>query len=129
VSATVHHTVGVMVWGAISHGSRSRSLFIRGTAQPPARQRTPTYCSIFFGCLGRGINRIVAMASIPRFVAHQKSVGCDGEIHRRFTTSSNNFGRTSGCRSEACDFTDNAIASMPRRMQDCIRERGSPTHY
>jgi hypothetical protein len=34
VSATVHHTVGVMVWGAISHGSRSRSLFIRGIAQP-----------------------------------------------------------------------------------------------
>ncbi|CAH1959968.1 unnamed protein product [Acanthoscelides obtectus] len=30
VERHVHHTVGVMVWGAIAHGSRSLSIFIRG---------------------------------------------------------------------------------------------------
>jgi hypothetical protein len=78
-----------------------------------ARQRTPTYCSSFFGFLGRGRSRIVAVApSIPRFIAHRKSMGYDGND---LPHSPRILEELQGAVSEAWEatlqeFTDNAVA-------------------
>jgi hypothetical protein len=144
VERHVHHTVAAMVWGA--HGCRSRLLFIRGTMTAQRyinevlgpllclvrsieegifQQPIPTYYSSFLGFLGRGRNRIVAMAFwIPRFIAHRKGVGYMEKFIDDLPHPPTTLGELQGAVAEAWEatpreFIDNAITSMPRRTQDC----------
>jgi hypothetical protein len=130
VERHVHHTVAAVVWGA--HGCRSRLLGPivvpckkHRRRHFPGRRPIPTYYSSILGFLGRGRNRIVAMAFwIPRFIAHRKGVGYMGKFIDDLPHAPTTLGELQGAVVEAWEatpqkFIDNAIASMPRRTQDC----------
>ena len=154
-----HHTVGLMVWGAIAYGSRTPLDFIRGNmtalryihevvephvlpyletienpifqqdnARPhvarvtldfmdqhdinrlPWPPRSPDLSPIehVWDILGR---RLLNLQQPPRTLAalrHELEVGWN-EIPQ--------------------EDIDHLIRTMPRRINDCIRYRGSATHY
>ncbi|CAH1998073.1 unnamed protein product [Acanthoscelides obtectus] len=117
VERHVHHTVGVMVWGAIAYGSRSPLIFIRGNmnAQHNARPHVARVTIDFFqhndhvwDMVGR---RLLNLQRPPQTLEalREELVVAWNEIPQ--------------------EDIDHLIRSMPRRVGECVAHQGASTHY
>ncbi|CAH1967308.1 unnamed protein product [Acanthoscelides obtectus] len=128
VERHVHHTVGVMVWGALAYGSRSPLIFIRDNARPhvarvtihffqhndvtllPWPPRSPDLSPIehVWDMMGR---RLLNLQRPPQTLEalREKLVVAWNEIPQ--------------------EDIDHLIRSMPRRVGECVAHQGASTHY
>lgn len=159
VARHVHQTVGIMVWGAITYGSRSRLVFIRGNmnaqryvdevvephilpflqqledplfqqdnARPhiarrsmnrfvednvnllPWPPRSPDLSPIehVWDIMGRRLRNLLHPPQTLQALQHELQVAWDTIPQEEI---------------------DHLLESMPRRVGECITNRGGPTHY
>ncbi|CAH1987993.1 unnamed protein product [Acanthoscelides obtectus] len=121
VARHVHHTVGVMVWGAIAHGSKSPLIFIRvlephllpylDTLADPTFQQDnarPHVARHVWDMMGR---RLVNLQRPPQTLEalREELVVAWNEIPQ--------------------EDIDHLIRSMPRRVGECVAHQGASTHY
>lgn len=155
----VHRTVGVMVWGAISYGSRSPLVFVRGNlnAQRYVDEVMTPYLLPYIQTLENPIFQQdnarphIARTSMDFFQRTQinilpwppRSPDLSPIEHvwdimgRRLKTLVNPPQTIEDLRHEiqlawdaiTQDEIDHLLDSMPRRVQDCVNNRGGPTHY
>lgn len=155
----VHRTLGVMVWGAIAFGSRSRLLFIRGnmTAERYVNDVlqpivVPYVRSIEDGIfqqdnarphIARVSRQFLELENIrvlpwpprsPDLSPIEKVWDWMGRHIRDLPRPPTTLDELRVAVQEAWDavpqeFINNQIASMPRRVQECIEQHGAHTHY
>ncbi|CAH2013356.1 unnamed protein product, partial [Acanthoscelides obtectus] len=125
VERHVHHTFGVMVWGAIAYGSRSPLIFIRGNMNVqltidffqqndvtllPWPPRSPDLSPIehVWDMMAR---RLLNLQRPPETLEalREELVVAWNEIPQ--------------------EDIDHLIRSMPRRVGECVAHQGASTHY
>ncbi|CAH1369275.1 unnamed protein product, partial [Tenebrio molitor] len=100
IERPVARTVGVMVWGAICFGSRSRLVFIQGNLTAIRYH--------VWDLMGRRLTNLHNPPLTLAALRHEIQVAWD---------------------SVPQDEINHLIRSMPRRVRECIGSRGGPTHY
>ncbi|CAH1958983.1 unnamed protein product [Acanthoscelides obtectus] len=139
VERHVHHTVGVMVWGAIAYGSRSPLIFIRGNmnAQHPTFQQDnarPHVARVTIDFFQH--NDVTLLPWPPRSpdlspIEHvwdmmgrrlnlQRPPQTLEALREEFVVAWNEIPQ---------EDIDHLIRSMPRRVGECVAHQGASTHY
>ncbi|CAH1978256.1 unnamed protein product [Acanthoscelides obtectus] len=128
VERHVHHTVGVMVWGAIAYGFRSPLIFIRGNMNAqryihesdffqqndvtllPWPPRSPDLSPIehVWDMMGR---RLLNLQRPPQTLE---------ALREELVVAWNELPQ---------EDIDHLIRSMPRRVGECVAHQGASTHY
>ncbi|CAH1956399.1 unnamed protein product [Acanthoscelides obtectus] len=159
VERHVHHTVGVMVWGAIAYGSRSPLLFIRGNmnAQRYIHEVLEPHLSPYLDTLADptfqqdNARPHVARVTIDFFQHNDvtllpwppRSPDLSPIEHvwdmmgRRLLNLQRPPQTLEALREELVvawneipqDDIDHLIRSMPRRVGECVSHHGASTHY
>ncbi|CAH1961371.1 unnamed protein product [Acanthoscelides obtectus] len=151
VERHVHHTVGVMVWGAIAYGSRSPLIFIRGNMnaqryihevlephilpyldtqadptfqQDNARPHVARVTIDFFQH-----NDVTLLPWPPRSPDLSPIEHVWDVMGRRLLNLQRPPQTLEALREELVEDIDHLIRSMPRRVGECVAHQGASTHY
>ncbi|CAH1965519.1 unnamed protein product [Acanthoscelides obtectus] len=122
VERHVHHTVGVMVWGAIAYDSRSPLIFIRGNmnAQHNARPHVARVTIDFFQHNDISpIEHVLDMMG-RRLLNLQRHPQTLEALREELVVAWNELPQ---------EDIDHLIRSMPRRVGECVAHQGASTHY
>ncbi|CAH1996982.1 unnamed protein product [Acanthoscelides obtectus] len=156
VERHVHHTVGVMVWGAIAYGSRSPLIFIRGNMNAQRYIHEPhllPYLDILADLTFQQDNARPHVARVtidffqhndvtllpwrPRSPDLSKIEHVWDMMGRRLLNLQRPPQTLEALREELVlawneipqEDIDHLIRSMPRRVGECVAHQGASTHY
>ncbi|RZB39404.1 hypothetical protein BDFB_012490 [Asbolus verrucosus] len=147
----IHHTIGIMVWGAITHGSRSPLHVVRGTmtavryVNEVLRPIVVPYVRGIEDSFSTKQNSNHTLLDLPRKASTQRCYRslldhliCHLSkkhgirwvfIFMDLPHPPTNLQELQRAVVTPQEFINKAIESMPRNVQDCIAERDSSTHY
>ncbi|CAH1994188.1 unnamed protein product [Acanthoscelides obtectus] len=132
VERHVHHTVGVMVWGATAYGSRSPLIFIRGNMnaqryihevlEPHLLPYLDTLADPTFqqGNARPHVARHVWYMMGRRLLNLQRPPQTLEALREELVVAWNEIPQ---------EDIDHLIRSMPRRVGECVAHQGASTHY
>ncbi|CAH1964740.1 unnamed protein product [Acanthoscelides obtectus] len=140
VERHVHHTVGVMVWGAIAYGSRSPLIFIRGNmnAQHPTFQQDnarPHVARVTIDFFQH--NDVTLLPWPPRSPDLSPIEHVWDMMGRRLLNLQRPPQTLEALREELVvawneipqEDIDHLTRTMPRRVGECVAHQGASTHY
>ncbi|CAH2001844.1 unnamed protein product [Acanthoscelides obtectus] len=151
VERHVHHTVGVMVWGAIAYGSRSPLIFIRGnmnaqryihevlephllpyldTLADPTFQQDNARPHVARVTIDFFQHNDVTLLPWPLRSPDLSPIEHVWDMMRRRLLNLQRPPQTlEALREELVEDIDHLIRSMPRRVGECVAHQGASTHY